>query len=114
MTRKITHCSIFLNFKFSDFARQNNLAKTSNCIFLSRKGDFSEFPHSPNFSVVLEVFVRKCAMTSTLILGVGEEGDSMLEGRRIFRIVLTPAGFPNFCHYFCHYFCPLFLSSIVE
>ena len=25
----------------------------------------------------------------------------MLEGRRLFRIVLSPAGFPNFCHNFC-------------
>ena len=25
----------------------------------------------------------------------------MLEGRRMFRIVLSPAGFPNFCHNFC-------------
>ena len=36
-------------FKISDNAGQNNLAKTSNCVFLSRKGDFSELP-SPRIS----------------------------------------------------------------
>ena len=52
-------------------AGQNNLAKTSYCVFLSRKGDISELPPSLNFSVVLEVLVCECAMTSTLILGRG-------------------------------------------
>ena len=33
--------------------------------------------------------------------GGGGGGDIMAEGRRIFRIVLTPAGFPNFWHTFC-------------
>ena len=42
--------------KVSCNAGQNNLVKT-NCVFLSRKGDFSELPLSPNFSVVFGVFV---------------------------------------------------------
>ena len=45
-------------------------AKTSNCIFLSRKGDFSELSPSPNFNVLLKVFVFECATTLTLILGL--------------------------------------------
>ena len=49
-------------------AGQNNLAKTSDCIFLSRKDNFSELP-LPNLNVVLEVFVCECAMLSTSILG---------------------------------------------
>ena len=55
-------------------AGQNNLAKTSDCIFLSRKGDISEFSPPPVSMtyVVLEVFVCGCTMTSTLILGEGE------------------------------------------
>ena len=33
---------------------------------------------------------------------IGERGAGIiLEGRRMFRIVLSPAGFPNFCHNFC-------------
>ena len=68
-------------------------------MFLSRKGDISRTSPSPNFNVVLEVFVCEYAATSTLILGGG--GDIMVEGRRIFRIVLSLAGFPNFCHNFC-------------
>ena len=60
-------------------------------------------PPSPNFNVVLEVFVCEGATTSTLILGVGGGGEAeiMLEGRRMFRIVLSPAEFPNFCHNLC-------------
>ena len=52
-------------------AGQNNLAKTSNYVFLNRKSDFSELPPSPNFNVVLEVFVCECATTSALVLGEG-------------------------------------------
>ena len=52
----------------------------------------------PNFNVVLEVFDCEGATTSTLILGGAE---IMLEGRRMFRIVLSSAGFPNFCHNLC-------------
>ena len=52
-------------------AGQSILAKTSNCIFLSRKGDFSELPPSPNFIVVLKVFVCERATTSILIVGWG-------------------------------------------
>ena len=55
-------------------AGQNNLAKTANCVFLSRKGDLLELPPSPKFNVVLEVFVCECAMMSTLILGEGGQG----------------------------------------
>ena len=65
--------TIFVSFfKISDNAGQNNLEKTSNCVFLSRKGYISELPPSPNFNVVLEVFVCECDTTSTLILGEGE------------------------------------------
>ena len=32
--------------------------------------------------------------------GEGGGGGIELEGRRMFRIVLSPAGFPNFCHNF--------------
>ena len=57
---------------------------------------------SPNINVVLEVFVCEGAMTSTLILGEGGGGgEIILEGRRMFSIALSPAGFPNFCHNFC-------------
>ena len=34
-------------------------------------------------------------------IDIGGGGDIMSERRRIFRIVLTPTGFPNFCHNFC-------------
>ena len=74
--------------KISYNARQNNLAKTANCVFLSRKGDILELPPSPNFNVVLEVFVCECAMTSTLILGEGAGAVIMLEGRRMYQIQL--------------------------
>ena len=59
----------FLNYNTG----QDNLAKTANCVFLSRK--YLELPPSPNFNVVLEVFVCECAMTSTLILGEGGGGE---------------------------------------
>ena len=55
--------------------------------------DFSELL-SANFSVVLKVFVCESAMTSTLMLG---GGGVMLQGRRMFSMVLSPPGFPNFC-----------------
>ena len=87
------------NFCLALNAGQNNLAKTSNCVFLSRKSDLSELP-SPNFNVALEVFVCECAMTSTLILGE-EEGRDNVKGKEVFRIVLSPAGFSNFSHSFC-------------
>ena len=37
--------------KILDKSGQNNLAETSNCVFLSRKGDFSEL-HSPPISML--------------------------------------------------------------
>ena len=64
----------------------------------------------PQFNVVLEVFVSEGATTSTLILGGGGGRDNVrgkenvqnsIKSSRIFRIVLSPAGFPNFCHNFC-------------
>ena len=69
------HCTVNVIYN----AGQNNLAKTSNCVFLSRKGDISEVPPSPSFSVVLEVFVCECATTSTLILG--ERGRDNVGGK---------------------------------
>ena len=35
----------------------------------------------------------------------------MLEGRRMFRTVLSPAGFPNFCHNVCPAFVGLVYTS---
>ena len=79
--------------------------KTSYYVLLRRKDDISELPPSPNFNDALEVFVCERATTSTLILGEGDKGggggEIMLEGRRMFRMVFSPAGFPNFCHNFC-------------
>ena len=60
---------------------------------------FQNYTPSPNFNVVLEMFVCECATTSTLILGKG--GGIMSVGRIMFRIVLSRAGFPIFCHNFC-------------
>ena len=96
----LNHFLLILN------ARQNNLGKTSYCVLLSRKGDILSGlppppPPPPNFNVVLEVFVCEYATTSTLILIGGRGAEIMVEGRRMFRILLSPAGFPNFCHNFC-------------
>ena len=50
---------------------------------------------------MVRTFTCGCATTSTLTLGEGGLEEIMLEGRRMFRIVLSPARFPNFCHNFC-------------
>ena len=50
------------------------MAETSCSLSLSRKGDISELPPSPNFNVVLEVFVCEGATTSILILEEGGGG----------------------------------------
>ena len=44
-------------------AGQNNLAKTSNCVFLSRKGDFSELPPPP-----ISILFLKCLSVNELRL----------------------------------------------
>ena len=106
---KVEACSLIFGIEKSTLnAGQNNLAKTANCVFLNRKGDILELPPSPNFNVVLEVFVCECAMTSTLILGKEGGGRDNVRGKEN---VLSPAGFPNFCHNFCP---PLYEILVTE
>ena len=79
----------------------------------------------PQFNVVLEVFVSEGATTLTLILGGGGGGgrdnvrgkenvQNSIKSSRMFRIVLSPAGFPNFCYNFCLALLPCDTSSFLD
>ena len=65
------YCTVMIISEIIYSVGQHNLAKTSNCIFLSSIDEFSEFPTPSVSDVVLEKFVRKCDTTSILLVGEG-------------------------------------------
>ena len=100
------------------------MAKTSCYVFLSRKGDISEPPlPSPISMLFLKCLSLKVLRRQHWGGGGGGGRDNVrgkenvqdsIKSSRLFRIVLSPAGFPKFCHNFCPALLPCDTSIFLD